>query len=120
MATIVEQSRAIITHPFFHHCIELAKNGDMSGFERLFYEIQSHVWEINSLQASRVYGQWHRANHCDVKREIRHCAPPKNLDLRLPIVLPIKIEPVIHTINVSVKEDINNRTQLLFTFVENT
>jgi hypothetical protein len=111
MATIVETSKAIIDHPFFKHSLELAYNGDMSGFEKLFYELQSHVWEVNSLQASRVYGQWHRANHCDVKREIRQCPPPTNLDIRLPAVqvkrpLPCK----------KVEPQENKQEQLIITF----
>lgn len=119
MATIVQQSKAIIEHPFFKHCLELAQNGDMSGFERLFYEYGSHVWEINSLNASRVYGQWHRANHCDTKREIRNCAPPTNLDLRLPFVKAKKDNrsQSLKSGNKKNKVKVHHNEQLLFTFI---
>lgn len=122
MATIVQQSKAILEHPFFKHCLELAQIGDMSGFERLFYEIGSHYWEINSLNCSRVYGQWHRANHCDTKREIRNCAPPTNLNLRLPFVKPKKDNrsQSVKMTNKKNKLKVHHNEQLLFTFtVEN-
>lgn len=120
MCTIIQQSQAIINHPYFKRCLELAGSGDMSGFERLFYEVQSHVWEINSLQASRVYGQWHRANHCDIKREIRDCPPPNNLDLRLPFVpktiaLPPKL--LLKIVKLRPKPCIENHPQLFLTFI---
>lgn len=86
MATIKQQSKLIIEHPFFKQCLEKAKNGDFSDFERLFLEVQAHVWERVALDASRVYGQYRRANSCDIKKEIRDMPPPTGLDLRLPFV----------------------------------
>lgn len=86
MATIKQQSKLIIEHPFFKNCLEKAKNGDFSDFERLFIEVQAHVWEKVALDASRVYGQYRRANSCDIKKEIRDMPPPVALDLRLPFV----------------------------------
>ena len=119
MATIVEQGKLIIQHPFFAECLQKANNGDMSGFERLFYEFGSHVWEVNSLAESRLYGQWHRSNHCDIKREIRNCPPPTNLDLRLPFVQP-KQESRSQTVKMSHRRNklkVHNGDQLLFTFI---
>ena len=86
MATIKQQSKLIIEHPFFKQCLEKAKNGDFTDFERLFLEVQAHVWEKVALDASRVYGQYRRANSCDIKKEIRDMPPPVSLDLRLPFV----------------------------------
>lgn len=122
MATIVQQSKAILEHPFFKHCLELAQSGDMSAFERLFYEVFSHSWEVNSLNASRVYGMYHRANHCEVKKEIRHCPPPTNLDLRLPFVKAKKDNrsQSVKMTNKKNKLKVHHNEQLLFTFtVEN-
>lgn len=86
MATIKQQSKLIIEHPFFKQCLEKAKNGDFSDFERLFLEVQAHCWERVALDASRVYGHYRRANSCDIKKEIRDMPPPTSLDLRLPYV----------------------------------
>jgi hypothetical protein len=91
MATIKEQSKLIIQHPFFKECLDKANQGDFSGFERLFMEIQSHTWERCALDASRIYGQFRRANSCDIKKEIRDMPPPIALDLRLPFVSPKKV-----------------------------
>jgi hypothetical protein len=122
MATIVEQGKLIIQHPFFDECLEKANKGDMSGFERLLYEVQSHCWEKVALETSRIYGTWHRSNHCDVKREIRNCPPPTNLDLRLPFVQPKPQSrtQVFKTTHRHIRVQVNNPNQLLFTFtVEN-
>ena len=122
MATIVEQGKLIIEHPFFEECLEKANRGDMSGFERLFYEVQSHCWEKVALETSRIYGTWHRGNHCDVKREIRNCPPPSNLDLRLPFVQPKQKSrtQVFKTNHRHIRVQVHNPNQLLFTFtVEN-
>jgi hypothetical protein len=119
MATIVEQGKLIIQHPFFAECLQKANNGDMSGFERLFYEVQSHCWEKVALETSRIYGVWHRGNHCDIKREIRNCPPPTNLDLRLPFIQP-KQESRSQTVKMSHRRNklkVHNGDQLLFTFI---
>lgn len=119
MATIVQQSKSIISHPYFKHCLELAQNGDMSGFERLFYESLSHSWEVNSLNASRLYGQWHRNNHMVIKKEIREMPPPTNLDLRLPFIQP-KQESRSQSVKMSHRRNklkVHNGDQLLFTFI---
>jgi len=120
MATIVEQGKLIIQHPFFAECLEKANNGDMSGFERLFYEFGSYCWEVNALNASRVYGQWHRANHCDTKREIRNMPPPTNLDLRLPFVQPKQeSRPQVFKLSrKTIRTQVNNPNQLCFNFTE--
>lgn len=86
MATIKQQSKLIIEHPFFKKCLEDAKDGDFSSFERLLMETMCHVWERSALDASRIYGQYRRANSCDIKKEIRDLPPPVALDLRLPFV----------------------------------
>jgi len=105
MATIKQQSKLIIEHPFFEDCLKRANEGDFSGFERLFYELQAHTWERWSLDASRIYGQFRRANSCDIKKEIRDMPPPTTLDLRLPFVkreiqvTKVKIKITIHEIN---------------------
>lgn len=88
MATIKEQSKLITEHPFFEECLKKAIEGDFSGFERLFLEVQAHCWEKCALDASRIYGQYRRANSCDIKKEIRDMPPPISLDLRLPFVKP--------------------------------
>ena len=100
MATIKQQSKLIIEHPFFKNCLKKAEKGDFTDFERLFVEIQAHCWEKVSLEASRVYGQYRRANSCDIKKEIREMPPPTTLDLRLPIV---KSETII-TVNKAKKQ----------------
>lgn len=92
MATIKQQSKLIIEHPFFKNCLEKASKGDFSDFERLFMEIQAHCWEKVALDASRVYGHYRRANSCEIKKEIRDMPPPTTLDLRLPFV---KTETII-------------------------
>lgn len=89
MANIRQQGKLILSHPFFKECITAASNNDLTSFERLFYEMQAHVWEKCALEASRVYGNWHKANHMDIKREIRHMPPPETLDLHLPIPDPL-------------------------------
>jgi hypothetical protein len=107
MATIKEQARLIIEHPFFKDCLDRANKGDFSGFERLFMEIQSHTWERCALDASRVYGQYRRANSCDIKKEIRELPPPILLDLRLPFVTATKIsfeEPTTQEITVTITQ----------------
>lgn len=118
MATIVEQSKEIASHPFFKECLYKANSGDNSGFERLFYEIQCHCWEKSALEASRVYGTWHRANHCDVKRELRNMPPPTTLDIRLPFVQPKK-ESRLKSVKIShtkVRLQANNPNQLCINF----
>lgn len=120
MATICEQSKLILEHPFFNECLEKAKTNDMSGFDRLFYELSAHIWERCSLQAARTYGIWHRGNHCLVKKEIRDMPPPTNLDLRLPFVQP-KQESRSQVFKISrkpIKVQVNNPNQLLLNFPE--
>jgi hypothetical protein len=122
MATICEQSKLILEHPFFNECLEKANRNDMSGFERLFYEMSAHIWEKCSLQASRTYGNWHRSNHCLVKKELRDMPPPTNLDLRLPFVQPKPQSrtQVFKTNHKHIRLQVNNPNQLLITFtVEN-
>lgn len=122
MATVKEQTKIILEHPFFKQSLQQAQVGDMSGFERLFMEISLHTWEKCSLAASRCYGQWHRANHMTVKKEIRDMPPPTNLDLRLPFVKPkkeVRSQSVKMT-NKKNKLKVHHNEQLLFTFtVEN-
>lgn len=86
MATVKQQVKLIIEHPFFKESLNKMNAGDSSGFERLLMETMLHVWEKVALDASRVYGQYRRANSCDIKREIRDMPPPVGLDLRLPFV----------------------------------
>jgi hypothetical protein len=118
MATIVEQGKLIIQHPFFAECLEKANNGDMSGFERLFYEVQSHCWERCSLQSARTYGIWHRGNHMTVKKELRDMPPPTNLDLRLPFVQPKQeSRPQVFKLSrKTIRTQVNNPNQLCFNF----
>lgn len=119
MATVKEQTKLILEHPFFKQSLQQAQVGDMSGFERLFMEISLHTWEKCSLAASRCYGQWHRANHMTVKKEIRDMPPPTNLDLRLPFVQP-KQESRSQTVKMSHRRNklkVHNGDQLLFTFI---
>lgn len=85
MANIRQQGKLILAHPFFKECLSKAVSGDFSDFDRLLYELHSHCWEKCALEASRVYGNWHKANHMDIKRELRHMPPPETLDLHLPI-----------------------------------
>jgi hypothetical protein len=122
MATIVEQGKLIIQHPFFEECLDKANRGDMSGFERLFLELTAHCWEKCSLASSRTYGTWHRANHMLIKKELRDMPPPTNLNLRLPFVKP-KQESSIHAFKTThrhIRVQVHNPNQLLFTFtVEN-
>jgi hypothetical protein len=107
MATIKQQSKLIIEHPFFEDCLKKANAGDFSGFERLFLEVQAHIWEKVALDASRVYGQYRRANSCDIKKEIRDMPPPTTLDLRLPFV---KNEPQVTKIKIKITiKEINNQ-----------
>ena len=105
MATLKQQAKLIIEHPFFKQSLENAQNGDFSGFERILMESMLHTWERCSLDASRIYGQFRRANSCDIKKEIRDMPPPTTLDLRLPFVkreiqvTKVKIKITIHEIN---------------------
>jgi len=120
VASIKEQTKLILEHPFFRESLEKANVGDMSGFERLFMEITAHTWEKCSLAASRCYGQWHRANHCLVKKELRDMPPPTNLDLRLPFVQP-KQESRTQVFKLSrkpIRTQVNNPNQLCFNFTE--
>ena len=91
MATVKQQAKLIIEHPFFKQSLEDANNGDFSGIERILTESMLHTWERCALDASRIYGQFRRANSCDIKKEIRDMPPPVTLDLRLPFVSPKKI-----------------------------
>jgi len=118
MATVKEQTKLILEHPFFKQSLQQAQVGDMSGFERLFMEISLHTWEKCSLAASRCYGQWHRANHMTVKKEIRDMPPPTNLDLRLPFVQPKQESrsQVFKTTHKHIRVQVHNPNQLLFTF----
>ena len=88
MATVKQQAKLIIEHPFFKQSLKDANNGDFSGFERILMESMLHTWERCALDASRIYGQFRRANSCDIKKEIRDMPPPISLDLRLPFVKP--------------------------------
>lgn len=120
MATVKEQTKLILEHPFFKQSLQQAQVGDMSGFERLFMEISLHTWEKCSLQAARTYGIWHRGNHMTVKKEIRDMPPPTNLDLRLPFVQP-KQESRSQVFKISrkpIKVQVNNPNQLLLNFPE--
>jgi hypothetical protein len=105
MATIKQQSKLIIEHPFFKHCLDMANGGDFDAFERLFLEVQAHVWEKVALDASRVYGQYRRANSCDIKKEIRDMPPPIALDLRLPFIPTTEIKFKIIIVEVEKKEN---------------
>lgn len=119
MANIREQGRLILNHPYFADCLEKATNGDFSGFERLFYEIQSHTWEVCSLSSSRCYGNWHRGNSCDIKRELRNLPPPTTLDLRLPIPPPKeKIQIIIPITKHKARLRWEDPNQLLIPFPE--
>ena len=111
MATIKQQSKLIIEHPFFKNCLKKAEMGDFSDFERLFMEIQAHCWEKVSLDASRVYGQYRRANSCDIKKEIRDMPPPTTLDLRLPFV---KSETIISVNKAKKQITITNNQLVIF------
>lgn len=91
MATVKQQAKLIIEHPFFKQSLKDANNGDFSGFERILMESMLHTWERCALDASRIYGQFRRANSCDIKKEIRDMSPPIALDLRLPFVSPKKV-----------------------------
>jgi hypothetical protein len=107
MATVKQQAKLIIEHPFFKKSLEDAKNGDFSGFERILTESMLHTWERCALDASRVYGQYRRANSCDIKKEIRELPPPILLDLRLPFVTTTKIsfeEPTTQEITVTITQ----------------
>jgi hypothetical protein len=120
MATICEQSKLILEHPFFNECLEKANRNDMSGFERLFYELSAHTWEKCSLAAARTYGIWHRGNHMTVKKELRDMPPPTNLDLRLPFVQP-KQESRSQVFKLSrktIRTQVNNPNQLCLNFTE--
>jgi len=116
MATIKQQSKLIIEHPFFEDCLKKANSGDFSGFERLFLEIQAHVWEKVALDASRVYGYYRRANSCDIKKEIRDMPPPISLDIRLPF---IKENLITKTVKIK-KITRNNTNQLLMFEIKKT
>jgi hypothetical protein len=118
MATVKEQTKLILQHPFFKHSLEKANIGDFSGFERLFMELSLHTWEKCSLQASRTYGNCHRLNHCDIKRELRDIPPPTTLDIRLPFVQPKK-ENRLKSVKIShtkVRVQANNPNQLCINF----
>lgn len=119
MATICEQSKLIIKHPFFNECLKKANTGDMSGFERLFLEVSAHIWEKSALSASKTYGTWHRSNHCLIKNELREMPPPTNLDLRLPFVRPEPKKPtaVLKSIGKAIKK-MANPNQLKISFPE--
>jgi len=122
MATVKEQTKLILEHPFFKQSLQEAQEGDLSGLERVFMEAMLHTWEKNSLAASRTYGTWHRANHCLVKKELRDMPPPTNLDLRLPFVQPKPQSrtQVFKTNHRHIRVQVNNPNQLLITFtVEN-
>lgn len=107
MATVKQQTKLIIEHPFFKESLNKIINGDTSGFERLLMETMLHVWEKAALDASRVYGQYRRANSCDIKKEIRDMPPPTTLDLRLPFV---KNEPQVTKIKIKITiKEINNQ-----------
>lgn len=111
MATIKQQSKLIIEHPFFEDCLKKANAGDFSGFERLFLEVQAHIWEKVALDASRVYGQYRRANSCDIKKEIRDMPPPITLDLRLPF---IRTETIIIITKINEEIQITNNQLVIF------
>ena len=51
MATIKQQSKLIIEHPFFKESLKKMNDGDTSGFERLLMETMLHVWEKVALDA---------------------------------------------------------------------
>ncbi len=105
MATVKQQTKLIIEHPFFKESLNKIINGDTSGFERLLMETMLHVWEKAALDASRVYGQYRRANSCDIKKEIRDMPPPIALDLRLPFVQTTDIKLKIIIVEVEKTEN---------------
>jgi len=105
MATVKQQTKLIIEHPFFKESLNKIINGDTSGFERILMETMLHVWEKAALDASRVYGQYRRANSCDIKKEIRDMPPPIALDLRLPFVQTTEIKFKIIIVEVEKKEN---------------
>lgn len=98
MATVKQTSAFILSHPYFRFALQKMEKGDSSAFERLLLEYGLHIWERCALDASRIYGQYHRLNHCDIKKEIRNMAPPGGLDLRLPAVEVQKKEAIIKPI----------------------
>jgi len=105
MATVKQQTKLIIEHPFFKESLNKIINGDTSGFERILMETMLHVWEKAALDASRVYGQYRRANSCDIKKEIRDMPPPIALDLRLPFVQTTEIKFKIIIVEVEKTEN---------------
>lgn len=111
MATVKQQAKLIIEHPYFKDSLRRANNGDTSGFERLLMETMLHCWEKVSLDASRVYGQYRRANSCDIKKEIREMPPPTTLDLRLPFV---KSETIISVNKEKKQITITNNQLVIF------
>jgi hypothetical protein len=116
MATIKQQSKLIIEHPFFKESLKKMNDGDTSGFERLLMETMLHVWEKVALDASRVYGYYRRANSCDIKKEIRDMPPPISLDIRLPFV---KENLITKTVKIK-KITRNNTNQLLMFEIKKT
>lgn len=83
--TFKQQIEAIFDHPFFQLAMAKFISGDDSELRHLFHELQYHVYDKATHNASITYGTNRWLNSCDIKREIRHTEPPKNLDLSMPI-----------------------------------
>lgn len=86
--TFKKQIEAIFEHPFFESAINKFITGDDSDLRHLFHELQFHVYDKATLNASINYGKHRWLNSCDVKKEIRNTPPPDNLDLSMQI--PVK------------------------------
>jgi len=81
--TITAQIAYIKSHPFYRLAL-----ADEAAMELLLFEVMFHTYTVASGNCARAYRQARRMNGPQIVEAIRDCAPPANLDLRLPIPEP--------------------------------
>ena len=83
--TINQTISYIMSHPYFGVAMAAYGEGDSSHIEKILFEVSFHVYTVSSGNCARAYRGARRMNGPQVVEAIRDCAPPCNLDLRLPI-----------------------------------
>lgn len=83
--TIQKNIEYIMEHPFTKYAIEEMNKGNSEPFKQLLFEIHFHVFDKTALSCAQTYGLNKWNNTVVIKELIRHCEPPKNLSISLPI-----------------------------------
>ncbi len=102
MATIKEQIKYILSHPYMAVAIK-----DKDAMEHLLFETMYHVYATVATNSAKAYRANKSCNSPQIVEAIKDQEPPSNLDIRLPFVeatipeqiieVPVIQMAVVHT-----------------------